>query len=287
MDTPRTASAPPFVQQRATVTHHEQVSSRYFLLRLSCAAIAERAQPGQFVMLACTPDETANGPLLPRPLAILDTRGEEIELLYFVGGQGTQMLRAFAEAAVRAKRETGLRIIGPLGRGFTPVPGVDAHLLLGGGSGMAPLIFFCRRQANAGNAGAWRLILGARTAADLPDERTTAAPGRVVRATDDGSTGFGGTVVAAAEELLNGDLQGKKAAVYAAGPEPMMRAAAQLARQRVLPARVSLEQRMACGVGVCRACVVDGATPHCKTGLQRRTVCQDGPVFDIDELAGW
>ena len=87
--------------------------------------------------------------------------------------------------------------------------------------------------------------------------------------------------------LLAGELHGKRVGIYAAGPEAMLRAAARLAREQGLPCRVSLEQRMACGVGVCRACVVDGTTAHAKTGLQRRTVCQDGPVFDIDELAGW
>jgi len=112
-------------------------------------------------------------------------------------------------------------------------------------------------------------------------------PGRLHRATDDGSAGIQGTAIDALKVLLSGELKGKRAAVYAAGPEAMMFAAAKLSRQFNLPCVVSLEQRMACGVGVCRACIVDGVTPHKKTGLMRRTVCQDGPVFDINELAGW
>ncbi|MGD0093739.1 MAG: hypothetical protein ABSE73_27845, partial [Planctomycetota bacterium] len=173
-----------------------------------------------------------------------------------------------------------------------------AHVALGGGSGIVPLVFFYRRCAvspcpprgewpGAREAVPWRLILGTRTAAQFPKDEIVATPGQLIRATDDGSAGFHGTVVEALQALLDGELQGKRAGIYAAGPEAMLRAAARLARARGLPCRVSLEQRMACGVGVCRACVVDGAAPHPKTGLRRRTVCQDGPVFDIEELAGW
>ncbi len=271
----------PFLQTTAAVTHHEAVSSRYFLLRLRCAEIARRAQPGQFVMLACAPDCGGHGePLLPRPLAILDARGGEIELLYFVAGRGTEILHATASS----RGSAALRIIGPLGRGFTPIPGVDAHVALGGGSGVAPLVFFFRRCAPADGAG-WHLVLAARSAEQLAREDVVRAPGELHRATDDGSAGLRGTAVDALKTLLDGPLHGRRVGIYAAGPEKMMEAAAQLGRERRLPARVSLEQRMACGVGVCRACVVDGTTPHAKTGLFRRTVCQDGPVFDIEELA--
>lgn len=279
-----------FIQSRAEITHHEAVSSRYFLLRLKCPEIARRAQPGQFVMLACAPDfdvcpgpysvPAASEPLLPRPLAILDARGDEIELLYFVAGRGTAVLKQSAE-------QTGahLRIIGPLGRGFTPIPDVDVHIALGGGSGVAPLVFFFRKFANEKNN--WRLILAARSAAQLARNDIVTVPGTTDQATDDGSAGFKGTAVAKLEALLATELKGQRVGIYAAGPEPMMLAAARVARRLNLPCRVTLEARMACGVGVCRACVVDGLTPHKKTGLMRRTVCQDGPVFDIDELRGW
>lgn len=276
-----TCEPPPFVQTLATVTHQESVSSRYFLLRLKCPLIAQRALPGQFVMLACAPDDGGHSePLLPRPLAILDARGDEIELLYFVSGFGTSVLNRSAHAP-----GAQLRIIGPLGRGFEPIPGVDTHIALGGGSGVAPLVFFFRRFAQSGAN--WHLILAARSAEQLAREDVVRSPGNLHRATDDGSAGLRGTAVDAMKALLAGELKGKRAGIYSAGPEPMMLASAKLARELRLPCRVSLEQRMACGVGVCRACIVDGVGPHKKTGLLRRTVCQDGPVFDIDELAGW
>jgi dihydroorotate dehydrogenase electron transfer subunit len=277
-----------FLQTRAQITAHEPASSRYFLLRLRCPEIARRAQPGQFVMLACAPDTSAgNGePLLPRPLAILDARGDEIELLYFVAGRGTEILHrhAVGQTSGADMPALPLRIIGPLGRGFEPIPNVDAHVAVGGGSGVAPLVFFFRRFAVGP---AWHLILAARSADQLVREDIIKTPGTLHCATDDGSAGHRGTGVDALTALLAGPLKGVRAGIYAAGPDPMMRAAAQVARRLGLPCRVSLEQRMACGVGVCRACVVDGASPHEKTGLARRTVCQDGPVFDIDELKGW
>jgi len=278
----------PFVQSEAYVVHHEPVSSRYFLLRLRCAEIARRAEPGQFVMLACTPDLGGNGePLLPRPLAILDARGDEIELLYFVAGRGTAMLQHSVGSALSSgSNAPPLRIIGPLGRGFLPVPAAEVHVGVGGGSGVAPLVFFLRRFAKE-QPQAWHLILAARSAEQLARRDCAAVPGTLHLATDDGSAGFKGNGVQALEQMLNNELKGKRVAIYAAGPEPMMEAAARLGRKHNQPVRVSLEARMACGVGVCRACVVDGTSPHQKTGLKRRTVCQDGPVFDIDELAGW
>jgi dihydroorotate dehydrogenase electron transfer subunit len=274
-----------FVQTTATVTRHEPASARYFLLRLRCPEIARRALPGQFVMIACAPDIGGRSePLLPRPLAILDARGDEIELLYFVAGFGTEILRATAEAS--QPRE--LRIIGPLGRGFEPIDGVDTHVALGGGSGVAPLVYFFRKFAKNGDAALqWHVILAARNAAQLVRDDMVRAPGQLHRATDDGSAGFHGNAVQALESLLAGELKGRHVGLYAAGPEPMMEAAAKIGARLSLPVRVSLEARMGCGVGVCRACVVDGVTPHPKTGLMRRTVCQDGPVFDTKELAGW
>ncbi|HYF51001.1 MAG TPA: hypothetical protein VEJ63_16430 [Planctomycetota bacterium] len=283
------SASTPFVQTESYVVHHEPVSSRYFLLRLRCPEVAKRSQPGQFVMLACTPDlgGSSGEPLLPRPLAILDARGDEIELLYFVAGKGTALLKHSVQSALASGRSAApLRIIGPLGRGFEPIPDVDIHVGVGGGSGVAPLVYFLRRYGTQ-QPDRWHLILAARSAEQLARRDVVGVPGTLHQATDDGSVGFKGNGVQALEQLLNGEFKGKRVGIYAAGPEPMMEAAAKLGRARKLPVRVSLEARMACGVGVCRACVVDGTSPHKKTGLKRRTVCQDGPVFDIDELAGW
>lgn len=280
-----TAHEPPcFVQTSAETLDQRAVSARYWRLRLRAPEIARRARPGQFAMLSvqpdALPDNAACDPLLPRPLALLDAdaKAGTIELLYFVAGRGTALLQNHA-----VRPGTRLRILGPLGNGFTVVDGAEAHIAVGGGSGVAPLVYFFRKAA-FGNAPRI-VILAARTKEHLAERACVDVPGAELReATDDGSAGFRGNAVEALRALLDGPMKGKRAAVYAAGPEPMMDAAAKLAGQRGLPCRVSLEARMACGVGVCRSCVVDARTPHPATGLFRRTICQDGPVFDPCEL---
>ena len=277
----------PFVQEQAQVLSQKSVSTRYYLLRLRAPEIAIRAEPGQFVMLSCVPDLSSScDPLLPRPLAILDANTSEgtISLLYFVAGRGTLLLNDMAGQATAGRLR--ISVLGPMGIGFSPVPDVDAHLGVGGGSGVAPLVFFLSRM-NASSQTARHLILAARTKDQLAEREVVSSPGVILHeATDDGTAGIKGNAVDAMRTLLAGPLKGTKVAVYAAGPEPMMLGAAQAASELNLPCRVSLEERMACGIGVCRACVVDGTTPHPKTGLKRRTVCRDGPVFDPNELAG-
>lgn len=274
-----------FTQVEAEVRELQAVSSRYYLLRLYAPAIAKSARPGQFVMLSCTPaDNDEADPLLARPLAVLDadSAGGEFQLLFFVAGRGTALL---LQNARPGKKFT---VVGPLGNGFRPVPKAQIHIGVGGGSGVSPLVFFFRKGFSATEKKTTRrmLILGARTAEQLPKETVTAATETILlRATDDGSAGFHGTAVTALKALpeFSGE---EEIAVYAAGPTPMMRAATAAAVKRGHAAvRVSLEQRMACGTGVCRGCVVDAGTPHPKTGLPRRTVCRDGPVFDPLELA--
>lgn len=276
-----------FLQRRAEPLAQEAVSSRYFLLTLREPEIARRARPGQFVMLACRPDDPAScDPLLPRPLAVLDAdpAAGTLALLYFQAGRGTALLHRTVSDALAGRSGAALRIIGPLGNGFTALEKVDAHIGVGGGSGVAPLVFFFRRLKAQGER---HLILAARSAEQLARADCVAAPQTALHeATDDGTRGFRGNAVGALAALLDGPLSGRKPGLYVAGPEPMMEAAALLARQRGLPCRVSLEARMACGVGVCRSCVVEALTPHAHSGLYRRAICQDGPVFDPAELAG-
>jgi dihydroorotate dehydrogenase electron transfer subunit len=275
-----------FVQESAELLEQERVSARYFRLRLRSRRVARLARPGQFVMLSCRPEgEAAWDPLLPRPLAVLDaaSRSGEIQLLYYVAGRGTELLRRAADERAPHTRFT---ILGPQGRGFEAVEGVEAHVGIGGGSGLAPLAFFFRRLR--GGRAERRLIVGARRREDLPPRAVFAARGvRIHWATEDGDAGFRGTAAALLDRLLARELRGRRAALYASGPEPMLRAVAATARRLGLPCRVSLEARMACGVGVCRGCVVAARTPHPLHRLCWRTVCQDGPVFDPCELTGW
>jgi len=234
------------------------------------------SEPGQFVMLSPGPQSSVprTDPLLPRPMAIYRSlpAGDAFEVLYKIVGRGTALLAG-------AKPGDRLALVGPLGRGFAP-PGPNEHaLLVGGGTGTASLLEQAARAAASGRA---TVMLGARTADDLigvPEFRALDVDLQL--ATEDGSEGHPGRVT----ELLAKVLAGRGSpVVYACGPTPMMRAAAELARQHGVPCRVSLENPMACGFGVCLGC----AAPLATGGFA--LVCRDGPVFDAcavdwDQLA--
>ncbi len=257
-----------FVQ--AEVTANRRISDRYLLLSLLAPEVTRRVRPGQFVMLNPFRD---GEPLLPRPMAVYATSPDgTFEVLYMVVGRGTACLARLPAGAP-------CRVLGPLGVPWQTVPDADIHVAVGGGTGLAALRIFLR----ALGARRCLFLIGARDRGGLLEAPVLDLPGvSVSEATDDGSRGYHGTVVELLERWLAG--AARRAALYAAGPVPMMAAVARLAAGRGLPCRVSLEALMACGLGVCRACVVDALGPHGKTGLLRRAVCVDGPVFDAAAL---
>jgi dihydroorotate dehydrogenase electron transfer subunit len=232
------------------------------------------AQPGQFLMLS--PGRRGRveryDPLLPRPMAIFRTRrtGREaaVEVLYKVVGRGTSLL-------ADARPGDEVRLVGPLGRGF-PEPSPDERaILVGGGTGVASLFELARRASERSRVS---VLLGARSAVDLMGRGDFESLDLDLQlATEDGSDGTRGLVT----ELLEREIQGDGAArVYACGPTPMMRRAAEIAEAAGLPCLVSLENRMACGFGVCLGCAVP------RSGEGYHLVCRDGPVFESGDL-GW
>ncbi len=230
-------------------------------------------EPGQFVMLSPGAETGAvrTDPLLPRPMAVYrETRNggaAEIEILFKVHGRGTALL-----AEVRPGQR--VRLVGPLGRGFAlPDPGERA-LLVAGGTGVASVFELAARCAARGKEPP-TVLLGARSAGDLmgyEDFEALDVPVRLT--TEDGSQGTRGRVTDLLEPLLGGP-----ARVYACGPTPMMRRAAEIAERAGRPCVVSLENPMACGFGVCLGC----AAPLRDGGIA--LVCCDGPVFDAARVA--
>lgn len=233
------------------------------------------AAPGQFAMLSpgATSAAPRFDPLLSRPMAVYraasEPGGAVVEILYKVGGRGTQLL-------AEARPGERVRVVGPLGTGFAlPGPGVRA-LLVGGGTGIASLHDLA---AAARSRGPVAVLLGARTAADLMGREDFAALDVALHvATEDGSAGRRGLVTALLEEALAAPRAGDDV-VYACGPTPMMRRAAEIAAAAGRRCVVSLENRMACGFGVCLGCAV----PRAGGGFA--LVCRDGPVLDADALA--
>jgi len=231
-------------------------------LTLQCPEIARQAAPGQFVMVRCA-DFT-----LRRPISICDARGDLLRLVFEVRGVGTAWLAGVGEGEA-------LDILGPQGKGFELGDPARPVVFVGGGIGIFPLLHACRSfGANA------TVLLGFRTAAMMALIDDFHAAGVELRlATDDGTAGHHGLVT----ELLAARLdESPCAAIFACGPRPMLRATAEEALRRDLPCQVSLEQRMACGMGACLGCAhkirrADGSEIYAH-------VCTDGPVFDAREV---
>jgi dihydroorotate dehydrogenase electron transfer subunit len=228
-------------------------------------------EPGQFLMVSPGSRSAVQrtDPLLPRPMAVYRARQRDgaaaVEILYKVVGRGTGLL---------AETLPGQRIgvVGPLGRSFVlPEPGERA-ILVAGGTGIASIYELADRTRDSRVV----VLLGARTADDLMGVEDFEALGVELRiATEDGSRGVRGLVTALLEAAL-GDPD--PARVYACGPTPMMRRCAEIAAEHGQPCIVSLENRMACGFGVCLGC----AAPLREAGYA--LVCRDGPMFDAGAM---
>jgi len=254
------------IECEAIVAEHVDLSQRYFLLRLERPHDFPTPRAGQFVHVAI-PD--AGRFFLRRPFSIHDCSDDFIDLLIVELGPGTQSLRKFVRGDV-------VRFYGPLGGGFPQLDG-QRVLAVGGGVGLAPLYFYGFRWPGK-RGDAYRLCYGARTKDDLFTDHIDMESEGVVLSTDDGSYGYKGSVVALAREQLE---RSPADVIFSCGPTPMMKAVQRLAEEKGLRHFVSLENRMACALGACRACVVptrlDGGSPY-------RTVCHDGPVFDGADL---
>jgi dihydroorotate dehydrogenase electron transfer subunit len=244
----------------------EPVARATLRLVLDAPVLAAAARPGQFVMLGALEPERLD-PFLNRPLSIHRTGpAGRLELLVAQVGRATRTMGGWRPGQ-------RVRLLGPLGRGFDPPAGPGPLLLVGGGIGVAPLVFLAERSRAAGAD--CRLLYGAADAGAL----VPLDPGCPVElATDDGSRGHPGPVT----ELLGPRLRAagpRPAAVCACGPRPMLAAVAGLCAAAGVPAQVSLENRMACGTGACMGCTLEVA------GRPQR-VCCEGPVFDATEVFG-
>jgi dihydroorotate dehydrogenase electron transfer subunit len=254
-------------QLRARVIDNIDLSRRYFLLRLERPVGMPDPVAGSFVHME-VPE--AGRFFLRRPFSIHDCDHSVLELLIVELGPGTQALR-------KVRAGDSVDFYGPLGHGFPSSEGRRV-LAIGGGVGLAPLFFYGFRTLG-GCGDHYRLLYGGRTKEDLFVDRVQRLKSDgVYMSTDDGSYGFKGNVV----ELAVAELERAPAdVIFSCGPTPMMKAAQRLAEAHGLPHFASLENRMACALGACRACVVptrlNGDSPY-------RTVCHDGPVFDAADL---
>jgi len=249
----------------STILDKAQVAPAHYWMRLLCAWAPDSVEPGQFLHLQL-PDDT--DPLLRRPYTVFRVDETSVDILFQVVGKGSGLL---------ADLQVGdpVRVLGPLGRGFTS-PSEDATaLIVAGGVGMASLLLLVERLASEGVS--TRVFLGSRSRQYfLCREDLAALDVPLDVATDDGTEGHHGFVTDLAAEVLDREAPANPH-VYACGPTPMMKALAKITGDRGIPTQVALENRMGCALGVCLGCVVPVESAN---GLTYERVCTEGPVFD-------
>jgi dihydroorotate dehydrogenase electron transfer subunit len=251
------------------VTESREVCADTFALWLSAPQVSRGAKVGQFAMLRCG---EGYDPLLPRAFSFYRVRdgehGREIGFLYEVTGRGTEWL---------ARRRPGdtVELFGPLGHGYTVKPGSQNLLLVAGGIGVAPLVWLADEEVARGRNVV--LLLGARDADHLYPTALLPAEVEVVTATDDGSAGHRGYVTDLLAQYAPWADQ-----IFACGPTPMFRSMASVLRgvQYRKSCQVLLEERMACGTGICYSCAVETR----RHGM--KLICKDGPKFELRDVFG-
>ena len=283
-------------QLRSKIISNIKISGNYHKLIFKENRIANIIQPGQFLMLKVTESKEI---LLRRPFSVHRARGKNIEIIYEVVGRGTEAL------AHRSKGEY-LDIIGPLGNGFSYQPShacrqagavsYQQPLLIAGGMGIAPLLFLAEKLISRKQKAESRkpiILIGARTRKEILCESEFKKLGFEVKvSTDDGSKGYKGKVTELLKTILREPrTENQTPTIYACGPRPMLKEIARLSRKYKIPAQLSLEEHLACGIGACLGCVVKTRTenPVCPAGrrvprTEYKRVCKDGPVFDAQDL---
>lgn len=250
------------VIKNVVITSMVKVTDGIYSMWIRDKDLACNAKPGQFVSLYCK----EGSQLLPRPISIceIDRENETLRLVYRVVGKGTKEF---------SKMNAGdtIRVMGPLGNGFT-LEGKKA-ILIGGGIGIPPMLELAKSLDCE-----VQVVLGYRNNdLFLKDEFTSY--GKVIVSTEDGSVGTKGNVIDAIREK---DVQGD--IIFACGPTPMLRGVKAYAQEKGLKAQLSLEEKMACGIGACLACVCQSKEVDSHTHVKNKRICKDGPVFYAEEV---
>ncbi|KPJ56889.1 MAG: hypothetical protein AMJ42_04875 [Deltaproteobacteria bacterium DG_8] len=271
------------------IIFNQKISSRYYRMRIFCPEIASKAKPGQFVMIRVA---QLLDPLLRRPFAIHRLCQESdnyrrknhptcIEILYQIVGKGTIMLS-------EKKRKEEIDLIGPLGNGFCLKQNLKTAIMVAGGIGVAPLFSLAQALKILEGKHTKRthliVFIGGETKEDILCIKEFKKVGaKVVVSTEDGSLGTKGIVTDLLVNFLANSLPSgiSNLQLFACGPSPMLRTVSEITISRDIPCQISLEGRMACGVGACLGCSVSTVINKLGgTEILYQRVCKEGPVFD-------
>ncbi len=238
----------------------EKVSKHAYKIDFVNVEMAEKVKVGQFVHI-----KLGGAFLLRRPISICDVNGDTITIIFEIRGEGTKWL-------ADTKIGDELDILGPLGNGFDLEKAGSNPVFIGGGIGVPPLLMSAKNTENA------TAIIGFRNKDFVMLEREfEKICSEVYVTTDDGSYATKGFVTDVLKSVI-----GKATAVYSCGPTPMLKAIAEICDKNDVYCEVSLEERMACGVGACLVCACKVKAEE--NGEKFAHVCKDGPVFDAKEV---
>lgn len=249
------------MKKEVTIAANEMIAQDIFSMWLNAPHIAETAKPGQFVSLY----SKDGSHLLPRPISIceIDASLGRVRLVYRIAGKGTE---EFAQLS----QKDSIVAMGPLGNGFTK-EGTKA-LLIGGGIGIPPMLELAKQLDMEK-----QIVLGYRDITFLDQEFEPY--GDVFISTEDGSRGTKGNVIDAIKaNALTADI------IFACGPTPMLRGVKAFGMEHGIRTQLSMEERMACGVGACLGCVCKAKEIDHHSNVKNKRVCKDGPVFYAEEV---
>ncbi|MGN0515100.1 MAG: dihydroorotate dehydrogenase electron transfer subunit [Lachnospiraceae bacterium] len=246
-------------RENVVIVSQEKLAGDVYSLWIDTKDIALNARPGQFVSIYSGDGSR----LLPRPISICETDGSRLRMVYRTVGKGTNEFSTYSSG-------DRLNVVGPLGNGYT----LDNKkaILFGGGIGIPPMLELAKQLKCEKS-----IVLGYRDELFLNDEFTKY--GDVYIATEDGSAGTKGNVMDAVKaNNITADI------IYACGPKPMLRAIKTFAEENGIEAYISLEEKMACGIGACLACVCKTKDVDHHSNVNNARICKDGPVFNAKEV---
>lgn len=253
------------LKMKSTVIEQKMIADGICSMWLDAKEIAVQAKPGQFISVYSN-DKSR---VLPRPISICEIDREKgtLRIVYRVVGKGT-------EEFSKAEAGDSFEILGPLGNGF-PIEEAKGKkvLMIGGGIGVPPMLQTAKEIE--GDA----IIVSGYRNQDLFLKEELESAGTLFIATEDGSVGTKGNVVdAIRENQIEADM------MFACGPKPMLRALKNYALEKGIPCWISMEEKMACGVGACLACVCQSKDVDSHSHVHNKRICKDGPVFLSTEV---
>ena len=249
------------IKMEAKIIRQDEIATDIYSMVIQAPEIASQAVPGQFIDLY-----SADGSkLLPRPISLceIDRAAGTLRIVYRIAGKGTK------EFSMLTSDHT-ITILGPLGNGFMKKD--KKAILIGGGIGIPPMLQLAKELTCEKS-----IVLGFRDEEFLSEEFEPY--GTVYKSSDNGAIGVKGTVMDAIREY---GIEGTE--IYACGPTPMLRAIQSYALEHGIEAQLSLEERMACGVGACLACVCKSKEIDDHSQVKNKRVCKDGPGFYAEEV---